>query len=81
MSAEVLKVAMNPIGKTRLMFKSGIHMRQLEPVLKRLVDKQLIHYNESSKTYSTSSRGQEFLEMYYSMTKDVNFIKIPAGSA
>jgi predicted transcriptional regulator len=77
MAAAVLESARRPIKKTQLMFRTNIYIRQLNAVLKRLQDKGLIQFDDKTRTFLTTERGREFLELYKSMTDDVHFISQP----
>ena len=73
MAAAVLATAFKPINKTQIMFRSGVHRRQLDPILERLQDKELMEYDVKSRTFLITERGRDFLDLYSSMVQDVTF--------
>ena len=72
-AAAVLHVALQPTNKTKIMFLSETSARQLKPVLEKMLDKELISYDPNSKTFSTTDRGREFLQLYQSMIHGLDF--------
>lgn len=69
--AEILSAALAPSNKTKIMFRSNTTVRQLGPILERLLDKELLEYDEEKRTFLITKRGREFLDLYGSMVEGV----------
>lgn len=73
LAAAVLQTAIQPVKKSHIMYRTGIYIRRLNPILERLLDRQLIEFDVTTKTFVITDRGKEFLDLYRSMTDGVRF--------
>jgi predicted transcriptional regulator len=80
-AAPVLEAAQTPMKKTHIMYRTGIHMRNLDSVLEGLLDKELIEYDINSKKLRTTERGREYLTLYQSMAGQVSFMRADSHQA
>jgi predicted transcriptional regulator len=64
-TAQILTAAKNkPLGKTKIMYSAMVSSQQMKEYLDELLRKELISYNEESRTYQTTEHVLEFIRLY-----------------
>jgi predicted transcriptional regulator len=68
--ADILKVASQNSKKTQIMYQANLSFRVLQKYLAELSDASLISFEDETRCYSLTAKGQGFLEAYkhYSRT-------------
>ncbi len=60
--ADILQVANPFANKTKIMFKANLSFNLLQKYLKKVVDAQLLSFEDGK--YNVTSNGRDFLEQY-----------------
>lgn len=67
--ADILRVALNPTLKTRIMYACNLSFKQTHYYLPLLVESGLLQQN--SATYQTTEKGKGFLTDYHSLSQNL----------
>ena len=70
-AAAILKITKNGAIKTHIMYRAFLSYPQLREYLNLLVRIGSLDYDKVEKTYHTTPKGRQFLEMYNAMDKMV----------
>jgi predicted transcriptional regulator len=62
--SHILEAANGSITKTRIMYKALLNSAQMKENLATLTEKDLIRYDENSRTFRTTEKGRRFLDIY-----------------
>jgi len=64
---QILQVAngSNNATKTKIMYQAFLSYNQLEEHLLFLIKKGLLHYDGNTRTFRTTEKGIQFLEVYH----------------
>lgn len=62
--SHILEAAKGGITKTRIMYKALLNSAQMKENLATLTEKDLIRYDENSRTFRTTEKGRRFLDIY-----------------
>ena len=63
-TAQILEAAIGGVTKTKIMYRAYLSYAQLKEYLSVLVENELIHYVDGDKTYKTTDKGKNFLNLY-----------------
>ena len=63
---QILQVANSDSNatKTKIMYQAFLSYNQLEEHLSHLTERGLLHYDGNTRTFRTTEKGIQFLEMY-----------------
>jgi len=62
--AAILQASLDPIGKTKIMYKAFISHGQLTEYLDVLTQNDLLHYDELTRTYVITENGYNIVKSY-----------------
>jgi predicted transcriptional regulator len=62
--SHILEAANGSTTKTRIMYKALLNSAQMKENLATLTEKDLIRYDENSRTFRTTEKGRRFLDIY-----------------
>jgi len=70
---DILKAAIYGNGKTRIMYESGLNLRQLNSYFAELLSRGALEFRSKERKYATTERGQAFVKAYehYRETADL----------
>ena len=67
--ADILKVAIGNPRKTEIMYQANLSFRLLQKYLAEISNALLISFNDETKSYALTSKGEMFLEAYNQYSK------------
>jgi predicted transcriptional regulator len=62
--SHILEAANGGITKNRMMYKALVSYAQMKENLTALTEKDLLRYNEDTRTFKTTEKGLRFLDLY-----------------
>ena len=62
--SQILEAANGGITKTRIMYRAFLSYAQMKENLTALTEKDLLRYNEDTRTFKTTEKGLRFLDIY-----------------
>ena len=65
--AAILQASLDPIGKTKIMFKAYLSHAQLKEYLDVMMQNDLLQYDELKQTYVITENGYTVLKTYGSL--------------
>ena len=67
--SEILDTAVEGAAQTRIMHRAYLSYSQLKEYLEILVANDLLTFSETSRTYHTTGKGQQFIKMNERMSE------------
>ena len=62
--SQILEAANGGISKSQIMYKALLSHTQMKENLTALTEKDLLRYNEDTRTFKTTEKGLRFLDIY-----------------